>query len=58
MNDVVFVMANSKLAKKNKGRKTHEMEFDDVSSDDDWVLDINVEDGRTKNLDDDFVLVN
>jgi len=40
MNDVVFVMANSRLAKKKKGRRTHEDEFDDLSSDDDWVLDM------------------
>jgi len=58
MNDVVFVMANSKLAKTKKARKTHEMEFDDISSNDDWVLDMNVEDGSTENLDEDFVLVN
>jgi hypothetical protein len=35
VNDVVFVMANSRLAKKKKGRRTHEDEFDDLSSDDD-----------------------
>lgn len=58
MNDVVFVMANSRLSKKKKERKTHEMEFNDISSDDDWVLDMNVEDGSTDNLDEDFVLVN
>lgn len=38
MNDVVFVMANSRLAKKKKGRRTPEMKFDGLGSDDDWVM--------------------
>jgi hypothetical protein len=35
MNDVVFVMANSRLSKKKKARKAPEMQFEDVGSDDD-----------------------
>ena len=38
MNDVVFVMANSKLEKK-KGRKGNEYNVKDLDSDDDWLVD-------------------
>ncbi|KAF1896221.1 hypothetical protein Lal_00027288 [Lupinus albus] len=37
MNDVVYVMANSKLAKK-KFRKANEYSMDDIDSDDDWIV--------------------
>ncbi|MCH85566.1 HAT family dimerization domain containing protein, partial [Trifolium medium] len=45
MNDVVFVMVNSRLAKKKKGRTpvTPDVEFDDLGSDDDWVIDEDVD---------------
>jgi hypothetical protein len=57
MNDVVFVMANSRLSKKKQGRRTTVMEFEDIGSDDDWLMDEEV-DGRTEILDEDFVQVN
>ena len=38
MNDVVFVMANSRLAKKKMARKVNEYNVDDISSDDDWIV--------------------
>ncbi|PNY17483.1 HAT family dimerization domain containing protein [Trifolium pratense] len=43
MNDVVFVMTNSRLSKNNKTRKVVdcELEFDDIDSDNEWI----VEDG-------------
>ncbi|KAK4284068.1 hypothetical protein QN277_000946 [Acacia crassicarpa] len=37
MNDVVFVMTNSRLAEK-KHRKPVEYNFDDLESDDDWIV--------------------
>ncbi|KAF1874144.1 hypothetical protein Lal_00041589 [Lupinus albus] len=37
MNDVVYVMTNSKLAKK-KFRKANEYSMDDVDSNDDWIV--------------------
>ncbi|XP_042449877.1 uncharacterized protein LOC122034629 [Zingiber officinale] len=39
MNDVVFVMANSKLAKKKELRKVNDYSIDDLASDDDWIVD-------------------
>lgn len=39
MNDVVFVMANSKLAKKKKTRKVIEYNIDEIESDDEWIVD-------------------
>lgn len=39
MNDVVFVMANSKLAKKKQPRKKIEYNLDDLASDDEWIVD-------------------
>lgn len=44
MNDVVFVMTNSKLAKKKKNRKAKEYKFDDIEFDNEWIV----------NNDDDF----
>lgn len=38
MNDVVFVMTNSKLAKKKKTRKMAEYNIDDLESDDEWIV--------------------
>ncbi|KAF1888948.1 hypothetical protein Lal_00036661 [Lupinus albus] len=37
MNDVVYVMTNSKLAK-NKFRKANEYNMDDIDFDDDWIV--------------------
>ncbi|CAL0332833.1 unnamed protein product [Lupinus luteus] len=41
MNDVVFVMANSKLSKKKKARTGVELTIDDVPSDDEWIVEHN-----------------
>ncbi|PNX63228.1 hypothetical protein L195_g061523, partial [Trifolium pratense] len=40
MNDVVFVMTNSKLSKKNKTRNVVdcELEFDEIDSDNEWIV--------------------
>ena len=48
MNDVVFVMANSKLAKKKQPRKPIVINFDDFSSDDEWIMEY--EHGENKGL--------
>ncbi|GAU21371.1 hypothetical protein TSUD_189580 [Trifolium subterraneum] len=40
MNDVVFVMTNSKLSKKKKTRKVVdcEIDFDEIDSDNEWIV--------------------
>jgi len=38
MNDVVFVMANSKLAKKKQVRKPTQITIDDCSSNEEWIM--------------------
>ena len=38
MNDVVFVMTNSKLAKKKKARKVADFTLDDIDSDNEWIV--------------------
>lgn len=50
MNDVVFVMVNSKLANKKQVRKANEFDYniDDLASDDEWIVededgDVNVD---------------
>ncbi|PNY10121.1 hypothetical protein L195_g006690 [Trifolium pratense] len=43
MNDVVFVMVNSRLNKKKQARKGKDYDIEDLASDDEWVAD-NVED--------------
>ena len=49
MNDVVYVMVNSKLAENKEGgrRSLQEFEFDDISSEDEWIME-NIE-GREDN---------
>lgn len=37
MNDVVFVMANSRLTN-SKLKKTHAHNFDDIPSDNEWIV--------------------
>lgn len=37
MNDVVFVMVNSRINKKKQIRKTNDYDNNDFSSDDDWI---------------------
>ncbi|KAF1885331.1 hypothetical protein Lal_00029220, partial [Lupinus albus] len=44
MNDVIFVMANSKLSKKKQARKGVELTIDDIPSDDEWIVEHNNED--------------
>ncbi|KAF1889038.1 hypothetical protein Lal_00015582 [Lupinus albus] len=44
MNDVIFVMVNSKLSKKKQGRKGIELTIDDISSDNEWIVEHNNED--------------
>lgn len=52
MNDVVFVMANSKLAKRKQARKGVELTIDDLPSDDEWIVEQNNdEDVLEDNLD-------
>ena len=38
MNNVVFVMANSRLAKKQQSRKPAEYNLDDLDSDEEWIV--------------------
>lgn len=38
MNDVVFVMTNSKLVEKKKNIKTKEYKLDDIESDNEWTV--------------------
>ncbi|XP_058774188.1 uncharacterized protein LOC131648449 [Vicia villosa] len=38
MNDVVFIMTNSKLAKKKKTRKVVDYSIDDIASDEEWII--------------------
>ena len=51
MNDVVFVMANSRLAKKKQERKPHDFEcsLDELNSDEEWIVD---EEDVLENLED------
>ncbi|CAL5199978.1 unnamed protein product [Lathyrus oleraceus] len=55
MNDVVFVMTNSKLAKKKKNRKTKEYKLSDIVSDNEWIVN-NDEDFENEILD--FIIEN
>lgn len=48
MNEVVFVMTNSQLAKKKKGRKARVLDLGDVPSDDEWIVD---KDANNEDLD-------
>jgi hypothetical protein len=50
MNDVVFVMINSRLNKKKQARKGKDYVIDDLAYDDEWVAD-NVEDNSDFDLD-------
>lgn len=38
INDVVCVMANSKLAKKKQAGGAVELNMDDIPSDDEWIM--------------------
>ncbi|GAU36121.1 hypothetical protein TSUD_374840 [Trifolium subterraneum] len=50
MNDVVFVMVNSRLDKKKQARKGKVYDIDDLASDDEWVAD-NVDENSDFDLD-------
>lgn len=41
LNDVVLVMSNSKLAKRHEAGKVLGYNIDDISSDDEWILENN-----------------
>ncbi|KAE9588676.1 hypothetical protein Lalb_Chr22g0357861 [Lupinus albus] len=41
MNDVIFVITNSKLSKKKQPRKGVELTIDDIPSDDEWIVEHN-----------------
>ncbi|XP_073223898.1 uncharacterized protein [Cicer arietinum] len=56
INDVVFVMANSKLVKKKQTRNVVEHNLDDLESDDEWIVDNN--ECSTKNDILDFTIEN
>ncbi|XLS47444.1 hypothetical protein HN51_021802, partial [Arachis hypogaea] len=38
MNDVVFVMTNSRLARKKPSRNTADYSFEDLDSDEEWIV--------------------
>ncbi|MED6224536.1 hypothetical protein PIB30_085093 [Stylosanthes scabra] len=38
MNDVIFVMTNSRLAKKKPPRKTADYSLEDLNSDEEWIV--------------------
>ncbi|CAL0309715.1 unnamed protein product [Lupinus luteus] len=44
MNDVIFVIANSKLSKKKQVRKGAELTIDDIASNDEWIVEHNNDD--------------
>jgi len=41
MNDVVFVMTNSRLQKQKDVKKTKDYNIDDLVSDDEWIVEEN-----------------
>lgn len=56
MNDVVFVMANSRLKKKKDVRKTREYNIDDLASDDEWTVEENEANSTLDALDEDILV--
>jgi len=57
MNDVVFVMANSKLAKRKQTRKPTQINIDDCSSDDELIMEDEHEHNETLDLDENLVTI-
>ncbi|KAK4284281.1 hypothetical protein QN277_001136 [Acacia crassicarpa] len=53
MNDVVFVMTNSKLARKKQARKTIEYNIDDISFEDEWIVENEGTSSNVEGLDED-----
>ena len=56
MNDVVFVMANSKLAKKQV-RKQTQITIDDCSSDEEWIMEDEHDHNEALDLDENLLPV-
>ena len=57
MNDVVFVMANSKLAKKKQVRKLTQITIDDCSSDEEWIMEDEYDHNEALDLDENLLPV-
>jgi len=57
MSDVVFVMANSKLAKKKQTRKPARINIDDCSSDEEWIMEDEHEQNEALDLDENLIPV-
>jgi len=57
MNNVVFVMAKSKLAKKKQTRKPTHFSIDDCSFDEGWIMEDEHEHNETFDLDENLVPV-
>jgi len=57
MNDVVLGMANSKLAKKKKTRKATQINIENCSSDEEWIMEDEHEQNEALDLDENLVLV-
>lgn len=55
MNDVIFVVANSKLGKKKQARRSDELTIDDISSDDEWIVEQNNNEDGTNEAEDDLI---
>jgi len=55
MNDVVFVMTNSRLMKKKDVRKTKDYNIDDFSSGDEWNGEENETNSSLDDLDEDII---
>ncbi|XP_019451830.1 PREDICTED: uncharacterized protein LOC109353928 [Lupinus angustifolius] len=55
MNDVVFVMVNSKLENKKQTRKSYiKFNLDDISDDDEWIMNNNEDDENAERDNDDL----
>jgi len=55
MIDVVFVMANSKLVKKKQTRKPAQINIDDCSSDEEWIMEDEHEQNEALDLDENLI---
>ncbi|KAG4377511.1 hypothetical protein GLYMA_18G136551v4 [Glycine max] len=55
MNDVVFVMTNSRLNKKKDVRKAKDFNIDDAASNDEWIVE-NEENSDLNALDEDILV--
>jgi len=57
MNDVVFVITNSKLAKKKETRKPNRINIDDCSYDEEWIMKDEHEHNEPLDLDENLILI-